>query len=110
MKQPPFNDFLGLVQSRRFIWTWGTLARGEQGTGGGHASARTELNLMVSAHMDDFKATGPQPYLNWLRDVLSNAFGGDVNMEQEDSFIHTGIKHTRIQEKDPASPTMSWIW
>ena len=49
--------------------------------------------------MDDFKATGPQAYLTWLRDTLSKAFGGDVKMEQEEIFIHTGIKHTRIQAK-----------
>ena len=69
------------------------------GMSGGSAVARATLNMMVSAHMDDFKATGPQAYLNWLRDVLSKAFGGDVKMEQEASFIHTGIKHTRIDNK-----------
>ena len=37
-----------------------------------------KLNLMVSAHMDDFKGTGPQQSLNWLREILSKAFGGDV--------------------------------
>ena len=55
---------------------------------------------MVSAHMDDFKGTGSQASLNWLRDILSKSFGGDVKMEQERSFIHTGIKHTKGQEKD----------
>ena len=69
------------------------------GMGGGSVAARATLNMMVSAHMDDFKATGPQAFLNWLRDVLSKAFGGDVKMEQESSFIHTGIKHTRIDDK-----------
>ena len=54
---------------------------------------------MVSAHMDDFKGTGPQSSLNWLREVLSKAFGGDVKMEQESSYIHTGIKHTRVEDK-----------
>ena len=70
------------------------------GTGGGSAVAGATLKMMVSAHMDDFKATGPQAYLNWLRGVLSKAFGGDVKMEQESSFSHTGIKHTRVQDKE----------
>ena len=65
--------------------------QGGMGSGGGTVAAATLLNLMVSAHMEDFKAGGPQAYLNWLRDVLSKAFGGDVKMEQESSFIHTGI-------------------
>ena len=47
---------------------------------------------MVSAHMDDFEATGQQSFLNWLRGILAHAFGGEVKKEQEDSFIHTGIK------------------
>ena len=50
--------------------------------------------------MDDFKATGPQAELNWVRSILSTAFGGDVNMLQDNTLIHTGIRHTRIQEKD----------
>ena len=66
---------------------------------GGSAAARATLKTMVSAHMDDFKATGLQAYLNWLREVLSKAFGGDVKMEQESSFIHTRIKHARIDDK-----------
>ena len=74
-------------------------AKGQYGTGGGYAAAGLPLNLMVSAHMDDFKATGSQYYLNWTREVLTDAFGGDVKMEQEESFIHTGIKHTRVQPK-----------
>ena len=68
--------------------------------GGAYGASPTGNVFMVLAHMDDFKATGPQAYLNWLRDVLSKAFGGDVNMEQPYPFIHTGINHTRIQEKD----------
>ena len=33
-------------------------------------------------------------------DVVSKAFGGDAKMVQESSFIHTGIKDTRIQDKE----------
>ena len=62
---------------------------------------------MVSAHMDDFKATGPQTELNWVRSILSTAFGGDVNMLQDDTFIHTGIRHTRTQTK--GKPTVHYI-
>ena len=58
------------------------------------------MELMVSAHMDDFKATGAQSELNWVRETLSRAFGGDVKMSQEEVFIHTGIRHSRIQEKN----------
>ena len=73
----------------------------DQHSGGGRAASATDvLRLMVSAHMDDFKATGSQEYLNWIRDVLSKAFGGDVKMEQHDAFIHTGIKHSRVQPKN----------
>ena len=36
------------------------VAKGSSGGSGGSAAAATLLNLMVSAHMDDFKATGPQ--------------------------------------------------
>merc|ERR1711923_292913 len=56
--------------------------------------------LMISAHMDDFKATGARSELNWVRETLSRACGGDVNMSQEEVFIHTGIRHSRIQEKN----------
>ena len=42
-----------------------------------HIKQRTEqeMELMVSAHMDDFKGTGPQHALHWLRDILAEAFG-----------------------------------
>ena len=64
---------------------------------GGSAASGPDLILMVSAHMDDFKATGPQSSLDWTRDILSKAFGGDVQMEQDASFIHTGIRHTKVE-------------
>ena len=44
------------------------------GTSGGSVAARATLNMMVSAHMDDFKSTGPQAELNWLREILPKAF------------------------------------
>ena len=65
------------------------------------------MELMVSAHMDDFKGTGRQRSLNWLRDILSEAFGGDVKMEQEREFIRTGIKHTRIEERTGSGHTVT---
>ena len=58
------------------------------------------MDLMVSAHMDDFKSIGPHTELNWLRGVLSAAFGGDVNMLQDDAFIHTGINHTTVYDNN----------
>ena len=66
--------------------------------GGGIATSLAALDLMVSAHMDDFKATGPQASLNLFRGMLSTSFGGGVQMEQESSFIHTGIRHTKVQK------------
>ena len=65
------------------------------------------MSLMVSAHMDDFKSTGPQAELNWLREILSKAFGGDVKMLQDETFIHTGIQHTKV--KDGNGPTFKYI-
>ena len=79
------------------------------GESGGHSHSvlglgnSNILDLMVSAHMDDFKATGSQTSLNWLREILSKSFGGDVKMEQESSFIHTGIRHTKVQGKQNES-------
>ena len=52
------------------------------------------LQMMISAHMDDFKATGSMDMLKWLHSLLAKAFGADVKMEIETSFIHTGITHT----------------
>ena len=75
--------------------------------GGAYGTSPTVLDLTVSAHMDDFEATGPQSELNWVRSILSTAFGGDVEMLQEDTFIHTGIRHTRIQEK--CKPTFHYV-
>ena len=46
------------------------------------------LTPMVSAHMDDFKATGEQHNLQWLRDLLKRHFGDNVNITIEDAFIH----------------------
>ena len=66
---------------------------------GGSATSGPDLILMVSAHMDDFKATGPQASLNLTRDILPRAFGGDVKMEVEASFIHTGVRHTKVAVK-----------
>ena len=37
-----------------------------------------------------------------VRDILVEAFG-DVKVEQEKEFIHTGIKHTRVE--DGSSPS-----
>ena len=78
---------------------------GSNGSGPTEIAAK-EMELMVSAHMDDFKGTGRQRSLNWLRDILSEAFGGDVKMEQEKEFIHTGIKHTRIEERTGSGHTV----
>ena len=68
--------------------------------GGPYGAPGASLNLMVSEHMDDFKSIGPQASLNWLRDILSKAFGGDAKLEQESSFNRTGIKQIRVQEKN----------
>ena len=43
--------------------------RSESATAGGTGRGKC-LELVVSAHMDDFKATGPDSKLHWLRDVL----------------------------------------
>ena len=58
------------------------------------------LVLLVSAHMDDFKATGPDEKLTWLRDVLRKNFGSDVKLEMDKVFIHTGIRHTISDQRD----------
>ena len=66
--------------------------------GGAYGASHPVMSLMVSAHMDDFKSTGPQAELNWLREILSKAFGGDVKMLQDETFIHTGIRHTKVKD------------
>ena len=52
-----------------------------------------QLVLVVSAHMDDFKATGCRDLLNWLHGILKKHFGDDVKMDLAKEFIHTGIRH-----------------
>jgi hypothetical protein len=39
---------------------------------------RQTFELMVSAHMDDFKATAPMERLQWLHALLKKEFGDDV--------------------------------
>ena len=53
------------------------------------------LRLMISAHMDDFKATGEASELPKLHALLSKEFGADVQMDVKaiGSFIHTGVAH-----------------
>ena len=57
-----------------------------------------KLQLLVSAHMDDFKATGQMETLKWLHSILCKHFGQDVKMDIAKEFIHTGIKHTVIDD------------
>ena len=52
-----------------------------------------KLSLVVSAHMDDFKATGQKTTLEWLHSIICKHFGNDVKFELKLEFIHTGIKH-----------------
>ena len=40
-----------------------------------------QLQLMSSAHMDDFKATGEEEELRQLHGLLSKEFGADVKMD-----------------------------
>mgnify|MGYP001443369332 CR=1 FL=1 len=77
--------------------------RSSNRVGGAYGTSRTVMGLMVSAHMDDFKSIGRQEELNWLRGILSTAFGGDVKMLQDNSFIHTGIRRTNFQENDKST-------
>ena len=56
------------------------------------------LQLMVSAHMDDFKSTGEPANMKALQKTLADAFGNDVKMTYETTFIHTGIRHTYHKE------------
>ena len=63
------------VRTRRTAAMSTAAVRARLGTGGGSVAAGAELDLMVSAHMDDFKGAGPQASLNWLRDILTNTFG-----------------------------------
>ena len=53
----------------------------------------SELALMSSAHMDDFKATGSDGQLTWLHELLKAEFGGDVSFDLIGEFEHTGIHH-----------------
>ena len=82
----------------------------KRGTGGGNVAARATLNLMVSAHMDDFKAIGPQSFLNWLRDVLTKAFGG----RRQDGagrllHPHWHQAHPYSSQRIQQVPSASWI-
>ena len=53
--------------------------------------------LLISAHMDDFKATGSRGELDWLLQLLRQHFGDDVKCEVSRDFVHTGIRH-RVAE------------
>ena len=59
----------------------GTPAQEGRGSPAGSRNDKVELVLLVSAHMDDFKATGPDEKLEWLRDVLRKNLGSDVKLE-----------------------------
>eukprot|EP00973_Karenia_brevis_P083143 11528727-Karenia_brevis.AAC.1 len=48
---------------------------------------------MVSAHMDDLKATRAMDLLRWFHLALKKYFGDDVKMVCSAEFIHTGIRH-----------------
>ena len=52
--------------------------------------------VIVSAHMDDFKAAGTTEELEWLRGILRANFGDNVKVNIEQKFIHTGICHQVI--------------
>ena len=56
--------------------------------------ANEALDLMTSAHMDDFEATGPSDKLEWLLSVLRKHFGNDIKIKWDKVFVHTGIRHT----------------
>ena len=61
----------------------------------GPVNGSKQLVLMLSAHMDDFKATGETEELKTLHGILSKEFGADVKMDVKTvgSFIHTGVTH-----------------
>eukprot|EP00959_Pyramimonas_sp_CCMP1952_P375852 7872279-Pyramimonas_sp.AAC.1 len=52
-----------------------------------------KLMLMVSTHIDDYKATGERPTLIQFHKMLQKHFGNDAKLNMEESFIHTGIRH-----------------
>ena len=53
-----------------------------------------ELVLIVSAHMDDFKAAGTTEELEWLRAILKTHFGENVKMNM--TFI-IFIKNSKMK-------------
>ena len=42
-----------------------------------------QLQLMTSAHMDDFKVTGPKTQLEWFWDMVRKHFGDDAKVEKK---------------------------
>ena len=64
----------------------GQVDRSRPGTGNGYAVPGTRLDLMVSAHMEDFNATGPQASLNQLRGILTKSCGWGVRWNKKSFF------------------------
>ena len=66
-------------------------ARGESS-----GSSPGDLDLMVSAHMDDFKSTGPQPELDWLHGILSKHLAAMRRFPR--GIVHSHGHHTHTHQ------------